>query len=137
LMIFIKAPKSLKKKASLTLLGGLFFGIFSFVFYITRLTKIIPGIMMLSIGLGAFISSLSFALEPQLLKILMFSADKAKAKMLGNILPICAHCKKIKDDEGNWHQIEQYLSDYSKVLFSHGLCQECVKEYYSDHINDQ
>ncbi|QEE16732.1 hypothetical protein DSAG12_02562 [Promethearchaeum syntrophicum] len=132
LMIFIKAPKSLKKKASLTLLGGFFFGIFSFVFYITRLTKILPGIMMISIGLGALISSLSFALEPQLLKILIFSADKAKAKIIGNILSICAHCKKIKDDEGNWHQIEQYFSDHSKLLFSHGLCADCIKQYYTD-----
>ena len=135
LMIFIKSPKILKKKASITLIGGFFFGIFSFICYITRLTKIIPGILMLSIALGAFISSLSFALEPKLLKVLITSAGKAKAKLVGNILPICAHCKNIKDDEGNWHQIEQYFSDHSKVLFSHGLCPECVKEYYTDDTN--
>ena len=134
LMIFLKSPKALKKKASITLLGGSFFGVFSLIFFITRLTKIIPGIMMLSIGTGVFISSLSFALEPQLLKVLIFSAGKAKAKMVGNILPICAHCKNIKDDEGNWQSIEKYFSEHSKLLFSHGLCPVCQKEYYSNDI---
>ena len=136
LMIFLKSPKALKKKASMTLLGGSFFGVFSIIFFVTRLTKKIPGIMMLSIGTGVFISSLSFALEPQLLKILIFSAGKAKAKMVGNILPICAHCKKIKDDEGKWHQIEKYISDHSKLIFSHGLCPVCQKEHYSDYLDD-
>jgi len=130
LMIFLKSPKDLKKKAALTLLGGSFFGVFSIIFFITRLTKVIPGIMMLSIGTGVFISSLSFAFEPQLLNVLIFSAGKAKIKMVGNILSICAHCKKIKDDEGNWHQIETYFSDHSEILFSHGLCFECAKDYF-------
>ncbi len=137
LMIFLKSPKLLKKRAAMTLLGGLFFGVFSIIFFITRLTKIVPGIMMLSIGTGVFISSLSFALEPQLLKVLIFSAGKAKIKMIGNILPICAHCKKIRDEEGNWNQIEQYFSDNSELLFSHGLCPECMKEHYSDYLDDQ
>ncbi len=137
LMIFLKSPKHLKKKAAMTLLGGSFFGVFSLIFYITRLTKIIPGIMMLSIGTGVFISSLSFALEPQLLKVLIFSAGKAKLKIVSNILPICAHCKKIKDEEENWQPIEKYFSDHSKLLFSHGLCPECVKEYYSDDIDNK
>ena len=136
LMIFIKAPKHLKKKALITLLGGCCFSVFTFVIYITMLTKIIPGILMISLGISAFISSLSFVLEPKLLKVLVSSADEAKAKMVGNILPICAHCKKIKDDEGKWHQIESYFSNNSKVLFSHGLCPECVKEHYSDDRDD-
>ncbi len=136
LMIFIQSPKILKKKAFITLLGGSFFGIFSFIFYITRLTKEIPGITMLSIGIGALISSLSFALEPELLKVLIFSAVKAKAKLIGSIIPICAHCKNIKDEEGNWHQIEKYISDHSKLLFSHGLCPVCEKEHYSDYLED-
>jgi len=72
-----------------------------------------------------------------LLKVLIFSAGKAKIKMLGNILSICAHCKKIKDDEGNWHQIEKYFSDHSKLLFSHGLCLDCVKEYFSIDKDEQ
>lgn len=137
LLIFIKSPKSLKKKAFLTLIGGFFFGIFSFICFITRLTKIIPGALLLSIALGAFISSLSFALEPKLLNVLIFSEGKAKMKIVGNILSICAHCKKIKDDEENWQQIEKYFSDHSKLLFSHGLCPECVKEYYSEDLDDK
>ena len=136
LMIYKKSPKSLKKKALITLLGGSFMGIFSFIIYITQLTKIIPGILMLSISISVLISSLSFVLEPQLLNVLISSAGKAKAKLVGDILQICAFCKSIKDDEGNWIQIEKYLSDHSKLLFSHCLCPECQKEHYSEYLDE-
>ena len=45
--------------------------------------------------------------------------------------------KKIKDDEGNWHQMEQYFSQHSKLLFLHGICKECVEEYYTDDQDNQ
>ena len=89
---------------------------------------------MLSMGISVFISSLSFKIEPNLLKVLIYSASEAKAKLIGNIIPICAHCKNIKDDEGNWHQIEKYISDHSRFLFSHGLCPVCHKKHYSDYL---
>jgi len=51
-------------------------------------------------------------------------------KKLSGLLPICSHCKKIRDDEGYWRQIEAYIQDHSEAAFSHGICQECVKELY-------
>ena len=53
-------------------------------------------------------------------------------KQLSGLLPICAHCKKIRDDNGYWNQIEAYLTRHSDAKFSHGICQECAKKYYPD-----
>lgn len=51
-------------------------------------------------------------------------------KALQLLLPICAKCKKIRDDKGYWNQIESYISDRSDVQFSHSLCANCSKELY-------
>ena len=53
-----------------------------------------------------------------------------QVKQLSGLLPICASCKKIKDDKGDWHQIESYIRDHSEAEFTHGICQECVKKLY-------
>lgn len=51
-------------------------------------------------------------------------------KMLSGLLPICANCKKIRDDQGYWNQIESYISKHSEAEFSHGICPECAKKLY-------
>jgi len=56
----------------------------------------------------------------------------AEVKSLSGLLPICMHCKKIRDDKGYWNQIEAYISDHSETEFSHGICQECAEKYYPD-----
>ncbi|MDH5475636.1 MAG: hypothetical protein OEX22_08110 [Cyclobacteriaceae bacterium] len=53
-------------------------------------------------------------------------------KVLEGLLPICATCKKIKDEQGNWSQIEHYVNDHSEVQFSHGMCPSCLHELYPD-----
>jgi DNA-binding response OmpR family regulator len=53
-----------------------------------------------------------------------------EVKKLQGILPICAKCKKIRDDKGDWHQIETYIRKHSEAQFSHGLCKECARELY-------
>ena len=55
----------------------------------------------------------------------------AEIKTLRGILPICATCKKIRDDQGYWNQIEMYICNHSEVEFTHGICPECEGEYYS------
>jgi hypothetical protein len=55
-----------------------------------------------------------------------------EVKTLSGLLPICMHCKKIRDDKGYWNQIEAYIETHSEAEFSHGICQECVVKYYSD-----
>jgi phosphoserine phosphatase RsbU/P len=56
----------------------------------------------------------------------------AEVKTLRGIVPICAGCKKIRDDSGFWQQVECYVRDHSEAEFSHGLCPECIKTYYPD-----
>ncbi|MCP3873738.1 MAG: HAMP domain-containing protein [Desulfobacteraceae bacterium] len=55
-----------------------------------------------------------------------------KINTLSGLLPICASCKKIRDDKGYWNQIESYITDHSEATFSHGICQECAKKFYPD-----
>jgi hypothetical protein len=56
----------------------------------------------------------------------------AEIKMLRGIVPICSFCKKIRDAEGIWTEIEAYVSKNSEARFSHGLCPECGKLHYGD-----
>jgi len=53
-----------------------------------------------------------------------------EVKKLSGFLPICASCKKIRDDEGGWHQIESYISTHSEASFTHGLCPHCLRDHY-------
>lgn len=53
-------------------------------------------------------------------------------KTLRGILPICASCKKIRNDDGYWEQIEKYIADHSEAEFSHGLCKECAIKLYPE-----
>lgn len=58
-------------------------------------------------------------------------------KTLSGLLPICASCKKIRDDSGYWNQIEGYIQKHSGAQFSHGICPDCAKKLYPDlHIQD-
>ena len=56
----------------------------------------------------------------------------SEVKKLSGLLPICSHCKKIRDDKGYWTQIESYIHEHSEAEFSHGICQECAEKYYPD-----
>jgi hypothetical protein len=56
-------------------------------------------------------------------------------KQLSGLLPICASCKKIRDDGGYWNQLEQYISDHSDVGFSHGICPECMETQFPGRGN--
>ena len=54
-------------------------------------------------------------------------------KILKGFLPICSSCKKIRDDNGYWNQIESYISDHSEAKFSHGICEDCCEELYGNY----
>ena len=56
----------------------------------------------------------------------------ANVKKLSGLIPICSHCKKIRDDQGYWNQLEDYLLEHSDATFSHGICQECADLHYPD-----
>jgi PAS domain S-box-containing protein len=56
----------------------------------------------------------------------------AQVRTLSGLLPICASCKKIRDDKGYWRQIEAYIRDHSEAEFSHSICPECTKKIYPE-----
>ncbi len=55
-----------------------------------------------------------------------------EVKTLRGILPICANCKKIRDDKGYWNQVEQYVGDHTEAKFSHGICPDCAQKLYPE-----
>src|SRR5207249_1798760 len=69
------------------------------------------------------------AIDLILMGIMMSDIDGIGAcrriKAVGGFIPICASCKKIRDDKGLWHNIEAYLQAHSDIDFSHGLCPQC------------
>ena len=60
----------------------------------------------------------------------------SQIKTLKGLLPICSHCKKIRDDEGYWQSVENYLLDHADVEFSHGICPECAKQHFGVDCDD-
>ena len=54
----------------------------------------------------------------------------ARVNTLSGLLPICANCKKIRDDKGYWNRLEAYIQDHSEAEFTHGICLECIEKLY-------
>jgi hypothetical protein len=122
--------------------GGLTLGVIAwplsrllFTFFhrtpMTALTDVVMGCSV-TIFFGVLIGYLS----DLTLKYKGTSEKLAKAisevKSLSGLLPICAHCKKIRNDQGYWEKVEDYFSSHSEAEFSHSLCPECMKKYYPE-----
>ena len=60
----------------------------------------------------------------------------SEVKELQSLLPICAACKKIREDDGYWLQIEGYISKHTKTEFSHSICPDCQEELYGDFLRE-
>lgn len=87
------------------------------------------------IGSQVLIKAIRYAIERnKLLQELEMSLKEVKT--LSGLLPICASCKKIRDDKGYWNQIESYISKHSEAKFTHGICPECTKKLYPELIKD-
>lgn len=89
-------------------------------------------IVIIALGVNLF-----FRVTNPILRGLNDSVEKlqkalAEVKTLRGILPICSFCKKIRDDEGYWHQVEVYLKDRSEADFSHSMCPQCATRHYPD-----
>lgn len=101
-------------------------------------------ILLLPVGVGALTTNRNgilqrreFALRIQAEKI---SAELQKAlsdiKQLSGLLPICSSCKKIRNDEGYWEQIEGYIRDHTEAEFSHSICPDCAKRLYPEFYKE-
>ncbi|MCK5760867.1 MAG: hypothetical protein KAH33_06205 [Candidatus Delongbacteria bacterium] len=59
-----------------------------------------------------------------------------EVKVLEGLFPICSSCKQIRDDDGEWNEIESYIEKKSNATFSHSMCPECFAKFYPDHKNN-
>ena len=63
-------------------------------------------------------------------------AALAEVKTLSGLIPICASCKKVRDDNGYWQQVENYIQKHTEASFTHGLCPDCMGKYFPDYVRD-
>lgn len=107
----------------------LFSAVAGFIFFLgptgggtDRIVDVLEVVLFALVGLG--ITWLAHHLRAATLR-----AEKAleQVRMLTGLLPICAWCKKIRDERGYWQQLEQYIIEHSEARFTHGLCQECAR----------
>lgn len=59
-----------------------------------------------------------------------------RIKTLSGLIPICASCKKIRDDRGYWKQVETYIKEHTEAEFSHGICPDCAKRLYPNYYKE-
>lgn len=112
---------------------------FSIAFFASLISIVV--IVFFERQISRLISSYEGKIE-QYTNSLVAQKEKAEktlkeVKQLKGLLPICSHCKKIRDDKGYWNQIEKYILEHSDAEFSHGICQECLKKYYPDIDPDE
>jgi len=67
-------------------------------------------------------------------RIADLEATLSRVKQLEGIIPICSYCKKIRDDQKDWHGLEKYITDHSEALFSHGVCPACFEREMKEII---
>jgi hypothetical protein len=93
--------------------------------------------MILSALIGLFWGKIKQTEKEKSETIVKLNKALEEVKTLSGFLPICASCKKIRDDKGYWNQIEAYISEHSEAEFSHGICPECIEKLYPDIYNDK
>jgi DNA-binding response OmpR family regulator len=76
---------------------------------------------------GVRVLGLELALKA---KVGELEAALAQVERLQGLLPICMHCKRIRDEQEIWHRIETYISEHSEAEFTHSLCDDCREKYY-------
>jgi hypothetical protein len=96
------------------------------------------GMLVLGVGvrhLGLRVKERREAAEAREKLIAELQEALANVRTLRGLVPICASCKKIRDDKGYWQQVEVYVRDHSEAEFSHGICPECTRKLYPDFAN--
>ena len=93
--------------------------------------------MILCAFIGVFWGKIRLADKEKSKIIVELHKALEEVKTLSGFLPICASCKKIRDDKGYWNQIEAYITKHSGAEFSHGICPECAHSLYPDVYDDK
>lgn len=128
--------------ATLTLARGLsgLFGSPSAAYLDSGNLLVLNGLLGVALGLGIPFGLLMMN-HQRLEGDLALSRDELahsmhELRMLRGLIPICASCKKIRDDDGLWTQLEVYIRDRSEAEFSHGICPECAERLYPELTMD-
>jgi DNA-binding response OmpR family regulator len=91
-----------------------------------------PAELRARVQVGARMLTLEAALASRVAEL---EQTLAEVRTLSGLLPMCAGCKKIRNDSGYWDEVEQYMMVHSELTFSHGLCPDCVETYYPDYAD--
>lgn len=87
-------------------------------------------------GIGQEVTTQKEAEREQEVLIRQLQDTLSHTKVLRGLLPICANCKRIRDERGYWHSVERYISERLDVRFTHGVCPECMRTLYGDLMKD-
>jgi len=88
-----------------------------------------------AVGLYAFVTASPIGGQYEGLALLILE-DITELMELRNMLPICARCKKIRDDEDYWQSIDVYLNKHLDVTFTHSICPDCMRKLYPDVVDE-
>ncbi len=72
-----------------------------------------------------------------IVQLVVFRKLYKRIRLLEGFIPICASCKKIRNQEDQWEQIEKYITEHSLARFSHGICPDCTRKLYPDFYNSK
>lgn len=104
-------------------------------FYSSWITTII-GFSLITALSALVIGEIGHLLSKKIIELENVNNELLKAhdeiNKLSGLLPICSHCKKIRDDGGYWNKIEDYISQHSDAVFSHSICRECAEKFFPE-----
>jgi len=89
-------------------------------------------VVVIALGAGIFLRLTNPILSRLGDTVAQLEKTLGEVKTLRGIVPICSFCKKIRDDKGYWDQVEKYVQQHSEATFTHGICPECMAEYYPE-----
>ncbi len=123
-------------------MGVLAFPLTRLVFFLfQRIPMTDPVDIVMGAAVSLFFGFLLGYLRDTTLRYKRTSEELARAisevRRLSGLLPMCAHCNKIRDDSGYWRRVEDYLSEHSEAEFTHGLCPDCMKELYPELVEEK
>ena len=95
-------------------------------------TSALVAIIFIAIGVALFFRITNPVIDRLNATVIKLEKALEEVKKLRGILPICAYCKKIRDDKGYWNQVEVYMKEYLDTDFTHGICPDCMKKYFPE-----
>lgn len=109
------------------------FGIDTYAYTMAVTTRFLPSFLVVSLIAYGLEASREKYQQAVLREKQQLEAALKEIKTLSGLIPICANCKKIRDDKGFWQQVETYIEEHTQVGFSHSICPDCFKIFHPGH----